>query len=98
MRDKAVDEIAGILFPHAHEVILTEPRQPRAISAALLVEITAHLASREPAVIADPLQAFDHAIETARGDDAVVVAGSLYLVGDLRSHWRTRRLATPAPP
>ena len=98
MRDKAVDEIAGILFPHAHEVILTKPRQPRAISAALLMEITAHLASREPAVIADPLQAFDHAIETARGDDAVVVAGSLYLVGDLRSHWRTRRLATPAPP
>ena len=33
MRDKAVDEIAGVLFPHAHAVILTEPRQPRAISA-----------------------------------------------------------------
>jgi len=38
MRDKAVDEIAGILFPHAHQVILTEPRQPRAISVPLLSE------------------------------------------------------------
>ena len=95
MRDKAVDEIAGILFPHAHEVILTEPRQPRAISAALLLEITAHLASRRPTVIEDPLQAFDYAVETARDNDAVVVGGSLYLVGDLRSHWRNRRFATP---
>ena len=76
-------------------MILTEPRQPRAISAALLLEITAHLASRRPTVIQDPLQAFDYAIETARDNDAVVVAGSLYLVGDLRSHWRNRRLATP---
>jgi dihydrofolate synthase / folylpolyglutamate synthase len=95
MRDKAVDEIAGILFPHAHEVILTEPRQARAISAALLLEITAHLASQRPAIIRDPLQAFDHAIETARDNDVVVAAGSLYLVGDLRSHWRNRKLATP---
>jgi dihydrofolate synthase/folylpolyglutamate synthase len=95
MRDKAVDEIAGVLFPHAHKVILTEPRQPRAISAALLAEMTAHLASQRPTIIPDPLQAFDYAIETARENDAVVVAGSLYLVGDLRSHWRNRRLATP---
>jgi dihydrofolate synthase / folylpolyglutamate synthase len=95
MRDKAVDEIAGVLFPHVHEVILTEPRQPRAISAALLSELTAHLASQRPTIIPDPLQAFDYAIETARENDAVVVAGSLYLVGDLRSHWRNRRLATP---
>ena len=98
MRDKAVDEIAGILFPHAHQVILTEPRQPRAISAALLLEITAHLASQRPAIIRDPLQAFDHAIETARDNDVVVAAGSLYLVGDLRSHWRNRKLATPYAP
>ncbi len=95
MRDKAVDEIAGALFPHAHEVILTEPRQPRAISAALLAEMTAHLASQCPTIIPDPVQAFDYAIETARENDAVVVAGSLYLVGDLRSHWRNRRLPTP---
>ncbi len=96
MRDKAVDEIAGVLFPHAHAVILTEPRQPRAISVALLSEMTAHLASQRPAVIQDPFQAFDHAIEVASENDAVFVTGSLYLVGDLRSHWRSRRLATPS--
>ncbi len=45
MRDKAVDEIAGLLFPAADFVILTEPLQPRAISAPLLAEMTAHLAN-----------------------------------------------------
>ena len=46
MRDKAVDEIAGLLFPRADAVILTEPRQPRAISAPLLAEMTSHHAKR----------------------------------------------------
>src|SRR3974390_2616119 len=30
MRDKAVDEVSGILFPHASEVIFTQPKTPRA--------------------------------------------------------------------
>ena len=95
MRDKAVDEIAGILFPHAHDVILTEPRQPRAISVPLLSEMTAHLASHRPTIIRDPSQALDHALELARENDAVFVTGSLYLVGDLRAYWRNRKLASP---
>ena len=96
MRDKAVDEIAGVLFPHAHQVILTEPRQPRAISVPLLYEMTAHLASCRPIVIQDPFQALDSALELAGENDAVFVTGSLYLVGDLRSQWLRRKLPTPA--
>ena len=42
MRDKAVDEIAGLLFPAADFVVLTEPMQPRAISASVLAEMTRH--------------------------------------------------------
>ena len=95
MRDKAVDEIAGVLFPHAHNVILTEPRQPRAISVPLLSEMTAHLASPHPVIIRDPFQAFDRALELAGENDAIFVTGSLYLVGDLRGHWRKRKLPTP---
>ena len=95
MRDKAVDEIAGVLFPHAHNVILTEPRQPRAISVPLLSEMTAHLASQRPTIIQDPFQAFDHAVELAGENDAIFVTGSLYLVGDLRGHWHKRKAPTP---
>jgi dihydrofolate synthase/folylpolyglutamate synthase len=92
MRDKAVDEIAGLLFPYAHEVILTEPQQPRAISAALLSQMTAHLTLRL-CVIRDPAEALEHAIEAAGEEGAVFVAGSLYLVGEVRGFWRHRKLA-----
>jgi len=90
MRDKAVDEIAGLLFPAADFVVLTEPAQPRAISAPLLGEMTAHLAKKST-VIADPSKALESAIEIASTDDAVFATGSLYLVGDLRAYWSRRR-------
>jgi dihydrofolate synthase/folylpolyglutamate synthase len=89
MRDKAVDEIAGLLFPRADLVVLTEPRQPRAISAPLLAEMTAHLA-RNSMVVADPVAALERAIELAGASDAVFATGSLYLVGDLRGYWSRR--------
>ncbi|HEV2298020.1 MAG TPA: folylpolyglutamate synthase/dihydrofolate synthase family protein [Candidatus Acidoferrales bacterium] len=90
MRDKAVDEIAGLLFPRAHEVILTEPDQSRAISAPLLYEMTAHLA-RSSRTIAEPGEALDWAVSSAEPEDSVFATGSLYLVGDLRRHWFSRR-------
>jgi dihydrofolate synthase / folylpolyglutamate synthase len=95
MRDKAVDEIAGVLFPMADRVILTQPRQPRAISAPLLAEMTAGLA-RHATVIADPAEALENALAAAGPDDVICVTGSLFLVGDLRRHWRTR--SAPNPP
>ena len=92
MRDKAVDEIAGLLFPRADTVILTEPRQPRAISAPLLAEMTGHLAKKST-VVRDPAAALERAIEMASPEDAVFATGSLYLVGDLRE-----RIGTDANP
>jgi dihydrofolate synthase / folylpolyglutamate synthase len=100
VRDKAVDEIAGLLFPRAEVVILTEPRQPRAISVLLLAEMTSHLA-KEFSVMRDPSEALQHAIELAQPQDAVFVTGSLYLVGDLRGeiseHRRKTGCSDPAP-
>jgi dihydrofolate synthase/folylpolyglutamate synthase len=89
MRDKAVDEISGFLFPHAAAVILTEPRQPRAISAPLLAEMTSHDA-KETVVLRDPGEALEAALQLAGPQDAVFVTGSLYLVGELRTYWGRR--------
>jgi dihydrofolate synthase / folylpolyglutamate synthase len=96
MRDKAVDEIAGQLFPLARTVILTEPRQPRAISASLLAEMTADLAA-ESIVIPDAREALQRAIALANSagaadapQPAVFATGSLFLVGDLRAYWSRR--------
>ena len=96
MRDKAVDEIAGLLFPHADLVILTEPRQPRAISAPLLAEMTGDLA-RNSIVVRDPADALERAIEMAEPGDAVFATGSLYLVGDLRTYWAKSDQKDAAP-
>ena len=97
MRDKAVDEIAGLLFPHAAAVILTQPRQPRAISAGELARLTRHLA-QDLQVVEVPEEAVEEALDLARPDDAVFITGSLYLVGDLRRWWFSRSAvrATPA--
>jgi dihydrofolate synthase/folylpolyglutamate synthase len=88
LRDKAVDEIAGQLFPHAREVIFTEPNTSRAISAPRLAEIAAHHASHFR-VISSAEQALDLALEEAAPDDAIFITGSLYLVGQLRHYWKT---------
>jgi dihydrofolate synthase/folylpolyglutamate synthase len=89
MRDKAVDEVTGLLFPHAHEVIFTEARTPRAISAQRLKDIAGHHAARSM-VIADAEEALDKALAKAGPQDAIFVTGSLYLVGQLRSAWKKR--------
>jgi dihydrofolate synthase/folylpolyglutamate synthase len=83
LRDKAVDEIAGILFPRAAHVILTEPATSRAISAAQLVEISGHYAASYQA-IPDAVEALERALAMAAPADAIFITGSLYLVGQLR--------------
>jgi dihydrofolate synthase/folylpolyglutamate synthase len=89
LRDKAVDEVAGLLFPRAEEVIFTAPRTSRAVSAAQLAEIAGHHAARF-SVIPEAEQALDYALAKAAPDDAVFITGSLYLVGQLRHYWKQR--------
>ena len=89
MRDKAVDEIAGALFPLVSEVIFTEARNPRAISAPQLAEIAGHHAAHFR-VIANAETALETALAESAADDAVFITGSLYLIGQLRPHWKNR--------
>ncbi len=94
MRDKAVDEIAGLLFPAADRVILTEPQQPRAVSAASLLEMTGHL-NNNCSVVRNPGDALERALASTAPDDAIFATGSLYLVGDLRKFWAARANTAP---
>jgi dihydrofolate synthase/folylpolyglutamate synthase len=89
LRDKAVDEVAGLLFPHAAEVIFTAPLISRAVSATQLAEIAGHHAARF-SVIPDAERAFEHALAEAAPEDAIFITGSLYLVGQLRHYWKQR--------
>jgi dihydrofolate synthase / folylpolyglutamate synthase len=93
LRDKAVDEIAGILFPRAAEVIFTQPRTSRAISVAQLAEIAAHHAAHYT-VIAEAEKALDYALAKAAPSDVIFITGSLYLVGQLR---HSAKNSSPVP-
>jgi dihydrofolate synthase/folylpolyglutamate synthase len=90
MRDKAVDEVTGMLFPRAQEVIFTQPGTPRAVSARQLAEMAGDHAKKFT-VIEDARQALESALAKAGPEDAVFITGSLYLVGELRHAWNTRR-------
>jgi dihydrofolate synthase/folylpolyglutamate synthase len=81
MRDKAIAEIAGILFPLAERVIATQAHNTRAASTAEIVEAAQQ--SGVEAIAADTVQ---HAVElagTLAGEKGVVViTGSIYIVGE----------------
>ncbi|HEV1284364.1 MAG TPA: hypothetical protein VNU44_03610, partial [Bryobacteraceae bacterium] len=78
--DKAVDEIAGILFPLASELILTAPDNARSLRPEALREIAGrgHIA---PGISA----ALDRVRAGASEDDVIIITGSLFLVGEARS-------------
>jgi len=78
MRDKAVEEIAGILFPCADEVIATAPKQSRAVDPETIRELAAHPNLRTAPNLAA-------ALDLARSGDpgrVIFVTGSLFLVGE----------------
>ena len=79
MRDKAIDEVAGVLFPVATELILTAPDTSRALRPEALAEF-ARRGHIEPNVEA----AINYALTNADDGDVVVVTGSLFLVGEAR--------------
>ena len=89
MRDKAVDEITGSLFPCVAEVIFTQPNSPRAVGAAQLAEMAGHHAAHFT-VVREAEAALELALAKARPKDAIFITGSLYLVGQLRHTWKER--------
>lgn len=83
MRDKAVGEMAEILFPHARAAVLTAPPHPRALSPGA---VAAQAGGYAPLELAPDLPA---ALARARAlalaaRAPVLVCGSLYLVGAAR--------------
>jgi dihydrofolate synthase/folylpolyglutamate synthase len=80
MRDKAIDEISGILFPRAQQVIVTAPAQARALAPQAIGEIAGHPDLRVTASLRQALAM----VADAPAEDAVFVTGSLYLVAEAR--------------
>jgi dihydrofolate synthase/folylpolyglutamate synthase len=78
MRDKAVEEMAGILFPHAAEVIATAPRQARAADPQTIRSLAEHPCVRT----APDLSAAMEMARSGPSDRVIFITGSLFLVGE----------------
>ena len=80
MRDKAIDEIGGILFPHAQQVIVTAPRQARALAPESIRQVAEHPDLRTAANLREALEM----VKDATPEDAIFISGSLFLVAEAR--------------
>jgi dihydrofolate synthase/folylpolyglutamate synthase len=81
MRDKAIAEISGILFPRAQQVIVTAPRQARAFSPEAMREVSDHPNLSTAATIESALEQ----VRNASPADVIFVTGSLFLVAEARA-------------
>jgi len=81
MRDKAITEIADILFPLADRVIATHAQNPRAATPEEIQAAAAHTGAEilsEGSVAA----ALENARMLAGSAGVVVITGSIYIVGE----------------
>ena len=89
--DKDIDAVLTHVVPLASVVIATTPNSPRALAAAALGQRVRALGAT-PQIVPEVEPALDLALSLAGPEDAVLVAGSLYLAGPARTYLR-RRLA-----
>jgi len=84
MRDKDLAEIAGILFPVAQHLILTEPSNPRAATVETLQRLVPpDFDSNSLTLAPSPAEALRTAYDLTPPDGLICVTGSLYLIGEI---------------
>lgn len=84
LRDKAVGEIAEILFPIADQVVITTVDNPRA-AAPQEVAVASRM-STDAILAPDFADALAQAVALTPKDGVLVITGSIYLVGTALSH------------
>jgi len=82
MRDKAISEMTEILFPLASRVIATRPENPRAASPQEIQQAGSRTGSVIETV-AEIGPALERARDGAGPNAAIVVTGSIYLIGEV---------------
>ncbi len=83
LRDKAVTEMAQILFPLFDQVVVTPVDSPRSASIEELLAVAASTGAATEAAT-DPAEALTQALQATLMNGLVVVAGSVFLVGKVR--------------
>lgn len=84
LEDKDIESVLHLLIPKFNNVITTTPDNPRAIDANKLKEkIERH--NIEVTCKPNIKEAVDYALEISNKDDVIISAGSLYMIGNVRT-------------
>ena len=89
--DKPYEAMLKELLPVCSKVILTSPKIDRALPVEKLAEIARGL-HQHIEVIPDVDKAVFHAIDNALPNEAICIAGSLYVVGEAKQALETRNI------
>lgn len=84
LKDKDVRTVCEILIPRCKNVITTKPNNPRAMKSDELKEIINDL-NKQCTSCGDIEKAVELAIEKTDENSVIICAGSLYMIGDIRS-------------
>ncbi len=94
VRDKAIEEATGVLFPCVDRVILTRSQVARSLSPNRLLEIVDHHHQNiSPAP--NVQEALTRAEAEASPDDVILIAGSIFLVGEALAALETAQARLP---
>jgi dihydrofolate synthase/folylpolyglutamate synthase len=85
MRDKDLTEIASLLFPVAHRLVLTSPANPRAATVETLARaVPFNFDSSKITLAPTASEALRAARAQTPRDGLICITGSLYLVGEMQ--------------
>jgi dihydrofolate synthase/folylpolyglutamate synthase len=84
MRDKQLDQIGEILFPVADVLILTPVENPRSASIEMLRPVANRFARGTVIETDSSAEAVRVAVEKTPPEGLICIAGSLYLIGEVR--------------
>ena len=87
--DKPYEKMLKNLVPCADRVIITKAQIDRSLDTIILKQAVEKFARGPVTIIEDVKQAVDHAIKTSDTEDAVCIAGSLYVAGEAREKFDT---------
>lgn len=84
LEDKDIKSVLDLLIPKFNNVITTTPDNPRAIDANKLKE-KIEIYNIEVTCKPNIKEAVDYALEISNKDDVIISAGSLYMIGNVRT-------------
>lgn len=84
MRDKQLDQIGEILFPVADVLVLTAVENPRSATLEMLQSAVQRFARATVIASHSSAEALSIAIEKTSPNGLICIAGSLYLIGQMR--------------